>query len=121
MNTIKTYRLAPLFVWDHWSRALPEADDAISDRVVETKRQMVVELNELGYDELLSDARYYATEMVAAGFTEGRGLCRSAAAVVRALEKQGRPEPKNACPHCGLTNVTGRGSLVCPSCGGSVS
>jgi hypothetical protein len=27
---------------------------------------------------------------------------------------------RNACPHCGLANVTGRGSVVCPSCGGRV-
>jgi hypothetical protein len=94
MSAVRRYNLAPLFVWDHWQRDLPEAEGAVSMRVVETKRRMVVELDELGYDELMSDARYYATEMVGAGFDDayGRSVCRSAAAVVRALEKQGRPE-----------------------------
>ena len=93
MNPIKTYRLAPLFVWDHWSRDFPESPAAVSMRLVETKRSVTVDLNAEGYDELLADARYYAEHMVAAGFDDahGRSICRSAAAVVRALEKEGRP------------------------------
>lgn len=90
---IRRYRLAPNFVNDHWARALPEDPAAVSDRVVETRNSILVELDERGYDELLSDANYYATQMVSAGFNDpyARALCRSAARVAAKLVIEGRP------------------------------
>jgi hypothetical protein len=87
---IRSYALAPLFVWDHWSRDLPETVGAVSTRVVESPRRMLVELGAIGYDELLSDARHYAFAMADGGYDDRR-LIASAKRVVVALEKAGRP------------------------------
>lgn len=86
----KEYRLPSRFVFDHHARDLPEAEQAISVFVRQNTRHCVVRLDDAGYDELMSDAKYYRDEMASAGF-DGQGLISSARATVAALEKQGRP------------------------------
>jgi len=89
-GTGSTFRLAGQFVDDHWARGLPEAPGALSRLERRAGSVAVVELDAVGYDELLDDARYYVAEMRDAGF-DGAGLIRSAERVVAALEKAGRP------------------------------
>lgn len=88
---MKIYALPPLFYDDHRARDFPEDQAALSRIERQTKRQVFVALDDVGYDELMADARYYAEEMGAAGF-DGVGLISSARATVKALVKQGRPE-----------------------------
>lgn len=87
----KTYALPPRFFDDHRCRDLPENKSAVSRIVRETKKKVFVDLDPLGYDELLSDADYYANEMGSAGFDD-RGLISSARATAAALRKAGRPD-----------------------------
>lgn len=79
------YRLPPVFYDDHVARALPAGE-----LVRRTSRHVFVELDAAAFDELVSDARYYADEMGDAGF-DGHGLVTSARATLRALEAAGRP------------------------------
>jgi hypothetical protein len=92
---IKIYRLPPVFYGDHVARALPENEQAVSryaDAAEHPLRnhRVAVELDELGFDELRSDADYYATSMRSAGYDD-QGVIASARATVRALDQQGRP------------------------------
>lgn len=81
----RVYRVARRFYDDHVERALP------GGRLLRaTKLIVTVELDGEEYLELLSDARYYATEMTGAGYGDS-GMVASAGSVVRALEKAGAP------------------------------
>lgn len=85
---LKTYRLPTRFVWDHWSRDLPETGR--SERVRENRSYVWANLDADAYDDLLSDARHYS--QCASSFDPNlRGLVRSATATVAALEAEGRP------------------------------
>lgn len=75
-------RLPPRFYWDHVARDLPPGN-----LVKETKESVVVSMRSSELDELISDALYYSEERAAFG-PEYFGLCASAAATVRAINKQ---------------------------------
>ena len=75
-----------LFYCDHTvNRELPGGE-----LLFDGKQYARVLLDRESYDELLSDARYYATHMLDAGF-DGVGLVLSARATVKALERVERP------------------------------
>lgn len=85
MDTV-TVKVPPAFYYDHVTRDLP------SGRIVkEAKRYYIIELNQAEYDELLSDATYYAYYISNAGFDNVVGLIASAKATVKALRNAGRP------------------------------
>lgn len=76
----KTYRLPPAFYWDHVSRELP------AGRVVkELARSVVVELDEEAFDDLLSDAEFYADSRNGIEGVEYLGLRASAKATAKTL------------------------------------
>ena len=84
---MKTYKLPPRFYADHVARDLPEV--GITSVVSASQRATFVEMDAAAYDDLLSDSRYYASEM--GGEYQMAGLARSAAATVKVLERDGRP------------------------------
>lgn len=83
-----TYKLPPAFYFDHIGRDLPGGTI-----VRQTQTHVYVDLTESDYSELLSDAEFY--QAIGAGGNgfgfEYAGLVRSAAATVKALQKQGEP------------------------------
>jgi hypothetical protein len=72
-----THRLPPTFYDDHVARDLPAGVE-----VRRTKTHVFVELTDAEVDELLSDARHYATPGM---FPDYPGLVSSARATVKAL------------------------------------
>lgn len=74
-----TIKLPPAFYNDHVSRDLPSGTV-----LKETKSYVLVELDDVAFADLLSDAEYYDSERQAFGF-EFAGLCRSAAATAKRL------------------------------------
>ena len=94
MSTTTVIIVPPRFYWDHVDRELP------SGKVVRENRNAVhVLVDRETFDEILADARYYATEMgewVNDGFgvdPYARSVVRSARATVRRLEATTPPEP----------------------------
>lgn len=90
---LQTYRLPPRFYADHDERGLPEQGRSVLVRA--TQASALVAMDAAAYDELRSDALYYAEEMGRpetgfGGDARERGLIASARATVRALDKQGR-------------------------------
>ena len=80
---MKTYTVASTFLYDHINRDLLNIENVQGSKV----RSCLVNLNEDEYDELLSDAEFYAKG--GGGFeSDYNYLMRSAAATVRALIKQ---------------------------------
>ena len=79
MPKTKTYRLPATFWYDHLSRDLPAGE-----KIRETKREVVIEVDRETYDELVSDSRHYAYDMAPGGF-DGYGLIASARATLRRL------------------------------------
>lgn len=86
LTDASVYVLPPRFYDDHRSRDLPES--GVSVLLRRTYHHVHVVMDDAAATELLSDARHYASEMGEWGF-EGRGIMRSAAATVRALEADG--------------------------------
>jgi len=83
------YKLAPRFVGDHQSRDIFSDDVEI---IKWGKSQVQIRMNLADYSELLDDARYYADQIGEGTFdAEMSGVCKSAAAVVKQLIKQGAP------------------------------
>ena len=85
-RTTLTYELPARFFEDHESRGL--FNGRVDRR---TKSTVTVAMTVLGFDEMLSDARFYSTEWRHMG-PEYMGLGSSARATVRRLEAVGRPE-----------------------------
>ena len=83
----KVYRIARTFAEDHWGRDLGNNDHVIKV----TRTQVVVEMDDEGYSDMLSDAEHYACD--GGGFdSEYRYLMQSAQRVAAALIKAGAPE-----------------------------
>jgi hypothetical protein len=83
MSERNVYRLPPAFWRDHHARDLPE--EGYSRLVRETKAAVYVELDAAALADLRSDAAYYSD---AAMFErELSGLCASARATVRAIDR----------------------------------
>lgn len=81
----KIYRIAGTFAEDHWGRDLGRTDVIIKA----TSKGIVVEMDEDGYSDMLSDAEYYwemRDEMEGLDY-----LTRSAKRVAAALIKAGAP------------------------------
>jgi|FLYL01.1.fsa_nt_gi hypothetical protein len=77
-------RLPPAFIIDHIDRDLLRSDAVVK----ETRTYVVVALTDDELAELLSDARHYADPVN--GYSSDplfRGLARSAAATVRAIDR----------------------------------
>lgn len=55
MSTTKTYRIARKFAEDHWYRDCGETDVIVA----ESKTTLQVQMDEEGYEDMLSDAYYY--------------------------------------------------------------
>jgi hypothetical protein len=82
----KVYRLAPKFSEDHWDRECGENDVIVK----QNQRFVYVEMDQAGYDDMLSDADYYYT--CRDQFDEYfKDICYSAKNVKDALIKQGAP------------------------------
>lgn len=82
-QTPHTYRIPKMFYWDHVARELPAGT-----LQRECRHHLVVLLNEEEYEELLSDAKYYAFSMGDGGF-DGHALISSALHTFNALRKVG--------------------------------
>ncbi len=80
-----TMTLPPRFVYDHWSRDLPE--EGTSTKVSETKRTVTVEMDWPAAVDLYSDAKHYSDAGIAQDMGL-RGLAASARATVAAMRRQ---------------------------------
>ena len=86
------YLIASGFAYDHWARDLGEGDiiaPAVHTKGVHAHR-VGVYLDAAGYDDMLSDAQYYA-DMRGELTGDAKWLADSAARVVKALLKRGAP------------------------------
>lgn len=82
----KVYRLAPKFAQDHWGRDCGQGDIIVK----QNERFVYVELDQAGYDDMLSDADYYwECRDQFEGYAD---VCSSARNVRDALVKGGRVE-----------------------------
>lgn len=81
----KVYRLAPKFVEDHWYRDCGENDVIVK----QNKKFVYVEMDQAGYDDMLSDADYYYE--CRDQFEGYADISASAKSVKVSLIKQGAP------------------------------
>lgn len=77
---MKTYRIPPKFYFDHRARACGETGKVIKA----TKTYLIVELDQLAYEDLLSDALYYV-EIADTLSPAMPSLINSARATIKAL------------------------------------
>ena len=87
MKTHVTVTLPKIFFEDHAARELPTGDV-----VKRTKRTVTTKVDREAFDDLLSDARYCATEIDAGGEPLLLSLMRSARAAVKRLEAAELPD-----------------------------
>lgn len=86
----KSYKLPPTFYWDHVTRELPAGT-----LIRETARQVIVELTEAEYDEILSDAEFYLDSRYGPQIDPGlRASARATAKRLRAEPFTGQPREK---------------------------
>jgi len=78
-------KLPAKFYLDHRARDCGESGKIVRS----TKNYVIVELDALALDDLLSDADYYASfERGSEDFIENQGVCLSARATVKAIKNQ---------------------------------
>ena len=76
-------KLPAKFYLDHRARDCGESGKIVHS----TKNYLIVELDSVALDDLLSDADYYAS-LQGADFQENKGVCLSARATVKAINNQ---------------------------------
>ena len=81
MNTEKTYKIPPRFYLDHLARGCGESGKVIRT----TKNHLIVELDAVALDDLLTDALYYV-ECADTFDPPITGLIASARATVKAIK-----------------------------------
>jgi hypothetical protein len=85
----KVYRLSPTFCNDHWSR-----DCGATDKITkEGKYCVYVELDEIGYQDMITDADLYSDPTHFDPPSDFRALAQSARRVLAVLRKEGPPDP----------------------------
>ena len=78
-------KLPARFYLDHRARDCGESGKVL----LRTNNYVIVELDDLALDDLLSDADYYASfERGSEDFRENQGVCLSARATIKAIKNQ---------------------------------